>query len=58
VVVVSESGINAASDIMRLQQHGVHAFLIGEALMRAADPGLKLREFVYGPGENLRHHQP
>jgi indole-3-glycerol phosphate synthase len=58
VVVVSESGINGASDIILLQQRGVHAFLIGEALMRAADPGLKLHEFVYGPGENLRHHEP
>jgi indole-3-glycerol phosphate synthase len=57
VVVVSESGINAAPDITRLRQHGVHAFLIGETLMRAPDPGVKLRELVYGSGENLRHHE-
>jgi indole-3-glycerol phosphate synthase len=56
VLVVSESGINTAADITRLQEKGVHAFLIGESLMRAPDPGVKLREFLYGPGEDLRHH--
>jgi indole-3-glycerol phosphate synthase len=58
VVVVSESGIHTASDVMRLRKSGVHAFLIGESLMRSPDPGVKLREFLYGPGENLRHHEP
>jgi indole-3-glycerol phosphate synthase len=58
VVVVSESGIEAAADIARLWEKGVHAFLIGEALMRAPDPGLKLRELLHGERENLRHHQP
>jgi indole-3-glycerol phosphate synthase len=57
IVVVSESGINSAADVTRLRNRGVHAFLIGEALMRAPDPGVKLREFLYGPGENLRHHE-
>jgi indole-3-glycerol phosphate synthase len=57
VVVVSESGINTPADITRLRDKGVHAFLIGEALMRAADPGAKLREFLHGPGEDLRHHE-
>jgi indole-3-glycerol phosphate synthase len=57
VVVVSESGINSAADVMRLRNKGVHAFLIGESLMRAPDPGVKLREFLHGPGENLRHHE-
>src|ERR671923_229018 len=55
VLVVSESGINTAADITRLREKGVHAFLIGEALMRAPDPGVKLRELLYGPGEDLRH---
>ncbi len=57
VVVVSESGINSAADVTRLRKQGVHAFLIGEALMRAPDPGVKLREFLHGPGENLRHYK-
>jgi indole-3-glycerol phosphate synthase len=56
VLVVSESGINTAADITRLRDKGVHAFLIGESLMRAPTPGVKLREFLYGPGEDLWHH--
>jgi len=57
VVVVSESGINGATDVARLREKGVHAFLIGESLMRAPDPGLKLRELLYGKREDLRHHE-
>jgi indole-3-glycerol phosphate synthase len=57
VVVVSESGINGASDVARLREKGVQAFLIGESLMRAPDPGLKLRELLYGEREDLRHHE-
>lgn len=48
--VVSESGINAREDIETLMKAGVHAFLIGEALMRASDPGSKLKELL-GRGE-------
>jgi indole-3-glycerol phosphate synthase len=57
VVVVSESGINTAADITRLREKGVHAFLIGESLIRAPDPGVKLHELLYGTSENLRHYQ-
>jgi indole-3-glycerol phosphate synthase len=57
VVVVSESGIHTAADVTRLRAKGVHAFLIGEALMRAADPGVKLREFLHDPCEDLRHYE-
>jgi indole-3-glycerol phosphate synthase len=58
VVVVSESGINTATDIARLGDKGVDAFLIGESLMRAPDPGVKLRELLHGIRQDLRHHQP
>ncbi len=42
VLVVSESGITTAEEIARLSELGVHAVLIGEALMRAGDPELTL----------------
>lgn len=45
-VVVAESGILAAADVALLQGHGVRAFLVGEALMRAADPGKALQELI------------
>ncbi|HSN32251.1 MAG TPA: indole-3-glycerol phosphate synthase TrpC [Ideonella sp.] len=38
-VAVSESGILARADVSRLRAAGVGAFLVGEAFMRAADPG-------------------
>ncbi|HPD60888.1 MAG TPA: indole-3-glycerol phosphate synthase TrpC [Thermodesulfobacteriota bacterium] len=43
-LVVSESGINTRAQIELMEKVGVHAFLIGEALMRAKDPAQKLRE--------------
>jgi len=46
--IVSESGIGTLDDIRKLTACGVHAFLIGESLMRHEKPGEKLREFVYG----------
>lgn len=42
-MVVTESGITAPTDVARLRAHGVNAFLVGEAFMRAADPGAALR---------------
>jgi indole-3-glycerol phosphate synthase len=47
-LVVAESGIETVADIERLERLGVSAFLIGEALMRAADPGARLSELL-GP---------
>ncbi len=41
-IVVTESGILAPSDVKRMRAAGVHAFLVGEALMRAPDPGREL----------------
>ena len=45
-IVVAESGIDSRDDIVRLQQAGAQAFLIGESLMRAPDIGAKLRELT------------
>ncbi len=45
-LLVTESGINSRTDIVRLQGEGAGAFLIGEALMRECDIGAKLRELL------------
>lgn len=43
-LVVTESGILSPDDVQRMRQHDVHAFLVGEAFMRASDPGARLAE--------------
>jgi indole-3-glycerol phosphate synthase len=40
--VITESGILARPDVAHMREHGVHAFLVGEAFMRAPDPGAAL----------------
>lgn len=42
--VVTESGIRTREDVRRMRDAGVDAFLVGEAFMRAGDPGSALRE--------------
>ena len=41
-LLITESGILNAADVQRMRAAGVHAFLIGEAFMRASDPGAAL----------------
>lgn len=48
VVRVAESGIAGRGDIARLRAAGFDAFLIGESLMREADPGVALKELLSG----------
>jgi len=43
-LVVTESGILAPEDVHLMQGHELHAFLVGEAFMRAEDPGARLAE--------------
>lgn len=43
-IVVTESGIHSAEDVAAMREHGVNVFLVGEAFMRAAEPGEKLAE--------------
>jgi len=45
-LLVSESGIRNRSDVLRLQQAGVRAMLVGETLMRADDIGAKVDEML------------
>jgi indole-3-glycerol phosphate synthase len=44
VVKLSESGIRCREDVRRLESAGFHAFLVGEHLMKSADPAAALRE--------------
>jgi indole-3-glycerol phosphate synthase len=50
VVRVAESGISTPEDLVRLKAAGFDAFLIGESLMRRADPGVALAELLAGAG--------
>lgn len=43
-IVVTESGIHTVDDVKAMRGHDVNAFLVGEAFMRAEDPGLQLLE--------------
>ncbi|MDT8440576.1 MAG: indole-3-glycerol phosphate synthase TrpC [Desulfuromonadales bacterium] len=45
-LLVAESGIDSRADIVRLQQAGARAFLVGESLMRAPDIGARLSELL------------
>lgn len=47
-IVVTESGIHTPEDVALLRAHGVNAFLVGEAFMKATDPGEKLAQ-LFGP---------
>jgi indole-3-glycerol phosphate synthase len=44
--LVAASGLNTRADLERLESAGIRAFLIGETLVTAPDPGAKLREFL------------
>ncbi|MDP1674243.1 MAG: indole-3-glycerol phosphate synthase TrpC [Burkholderiales bacterium] len=46
-LVITESGILRPEDVKKMRAHNVHGFLVGEAFMRAADPGVEL-ERLFG----------
>jgi indole-3-glycerol phosphate synthase len=48
-IVVTESGILTPDDVALMRGHAVHAFLVGEAFMKAESPGEKLRELFGFP---------
>jgi indole-3-glycerol phosphate synthase len=54
-ISVAESGLRTACDLHRLQALGYNAFLIGEQLVTAADPGAALAELLAQP---IREAQP
>ena len=46
-ILVTESGIHTADDVQLMRDNGVNAFLVGEAFMRADNPGEKLEELFF-----------
>ncbi|VAW65148.1 Indole-3-glycerol phosphate synthase [hydrothermal vent metagenome] len=48
-ILVTESGIHSVDDVELMREHQVNAFLVGEAFMRAQQPGEKLAELFSGP---------
>lgn len=54
-LVVTESGIRTPDDVSRMRAAGVHAFLIGEAFMRASSPGAELRALFESPTRAASH---
>lgn len=48
-LLVTESGILGESDVQLMRSNGVHAFLVGEAFMRAPDPGAALAALFGAP---------
>ena len=48
-LLITESGILVPADVQQMRAAGVHAFLVGEAFMRADDPGLALAQLFGEP---------
>ena len=47
-LVITESGIHTGEDVALMRNHQVYGFLVGEAFMRAAQPGEKLHDMFFG----------
>ncbi len=56
-IVVTESAIHTSEDVSLMRSKGVHAFLVGEAFMKAGEPGEKLSE-LFKPEGALFHQNP
>ena len=46
-LLVTESGIHSQADVQLMREHEVNAFLVGEAFMRAPDPGTELKQLFF-----------
>ncbi len=53
-IVITESGILVHEDVALMRSHGVHGFLVGEAFMRAADPGAELARLFAAPRQSIK----
>ena len=47
ILLVTESGIHSQTDVQLMREHEVNAFLVGEAFMRAPDPGTELKQLFF-----------
>src|SRR5438270_10449311 len=54
-IAVSESGLRSPEDLRKLRASGFDAFLIGESLMREADPGAALGRLIAAASEASEH---
>jgi indole-3-glycerol phosphate synthase len=54
-IAVSESGIRSHQDLLQLRRAGFDAFLVGEHLMLAPDPGVALGELLGPPSATSTH---
>lgn len=54
-LMVTESGIHSRADVQRMQSADINAFLVGEAFMRATDPGSALRTLFQTEKDDIRH---
>jgi indole-3-glycerol phosphate synthase len=46
-MIVTESGIHTSEDVTLMRKNGINAFLVGEAFMRAEDPGAALKALFF-----------
>jgi len=58
ITAVAESGIRTGKDVARLRAVGYSAFLVGERLVRSADPGASLRELIVTASAPGAKHPP
>ena len=54
-LMVTESGIHSRADVLRMVAAGINAFLVGEAFMRAADPGSALSALFHAEKDETRY---
>lgn len=54
IIIVSESGITSRAEIDHMVANGIHAFLIGESLMKMPSPGKALRALLVSEKRNVR----
>lgn len=56
-IIVTESGIHSRADVARMRSAGVNVFLVGEAFMRAANPGQNLHDLFLEESNTERERQ-